>query len=202
MSKVIAESTRGADLKRINVQQRTFVQELLKDEKFRPTEAARKAGYKFPAQSANKLMNDPVVAAHIGKELYQRSLRANITADDVVKALANIGFFDIRKCFEDDGTLKNIVDIDEQTAAAIESIEVTTKTDDYGSVISTARLKFHSKIAALELIAKHLGMLNDKLNKETNVNVSVNLLGQLLGQVERKKSVIDADSILLEAEKT
>jgi phage terminase small subunit len=199
-TKLIQPSKRGANIERLTAQQRVFVEELLNDPKFKPTDAAKKAGYKAPSQAANKLMNDKVVAAYIGKELYLRSQRNQVTADEVLRALTDIAFFNIQSILEDDGTIKNIADIEEHMAFAIESIETTTRTDRNGDVTTQTKLKFHSKIAALELLAKHLGMLQERFKVEHSG--SVDIVAQILGEVESRKSVIDAESIRIEADKT
>jgi phage terminase small subunit len=146
-------------------------------------------------------MNDRKVAAYLGKQIHLRSQRTQVTADEVIRALANIAFFDIRKIFEEDGTFKAIVDMDEDTAAAIESVESTTRTDQYGNSTTTTKLKFHSKMSALDILARHLGMLDSRLKVEHTG--SVDIIGQILSKVESEKSnVIDSDAIRLEAEKT
>ena len=199
-SKLIQPSKRGADINRLTAQQRVFVEALLNDPSFRPGLAAKAAGYKQPSTAASKLMNDKVVAAYIGKELYLRSQRNEVTADAVLRGLANIAFFNVHSVLDENGNIKNLQDVDEDAAYAIESIEMTTREDQYGNVTTNTRLKFHSKMGALELLAKHLGMLHDKLKVEHSG--SIDILGQLLSQVETNKGVIDAEDIIREAVST
>ena len=56
------------------------------------------------------------------KELQLR--RHQVTADRVIAELAKLAFLDIRKAFDEEGKLKPIHEIDDDTAAAIAGLEV------------------------------------------------------------------------------
>jgi len=57
----------GYDPNKLTDQQKAFVMELLASENFCMTEAARNAGYKHPAQAANKLLKNKNIKAALGK---------------------------------------------------------------------------------------------------------------------------------------
>ena len=59
----------------------------------------------------------------------ERQQRLDISADGVLQQLARVAFFDPRKLFNHDGSLKNIVDLDVDTAAAIAGVEIVTSSE-------------------------------------------------------------------------
>ena len=91
-----------------------------------------------------------------------RRKRTQITQDDVVNELRRCGFANIKKYakWDDDGmTLEPSEELDDEDSAAVAS--VTSRKNQLGE--STVSFKMHDKVKSLELLARHLGMLNDKL---------------------------------------
>lgn len=69
-----------------------------------------------------------------------------------------LGFFDIRKLFDDDGKPLDISKLDNDTAAALVGLDVQDVADgdrNYAGFIK--KYKMADKIKALELLGKHLG---------------------------------------------
>ncbi len=85
----------------------------------------------------------------------------SVTQDMVVRELAGIAFFDIRKLFNDDGSLKRVQDLDGATAAAIASIEVV-EIGPGGQLELGKKFKSPEKLKALDLLGTHLGMFAKK----------------------------------------
>ena len=159
--------------------QTRFVEEYLRD--LNATQAAIRAGYKpdRAQQMGSENLSKPVVAAAIQAEMDARSKRTQVTADRVLQEIAKIAFADIRKAvsFGPDGvSIRPSEEIDDDTAAAISEVSETT-TKDGGS----KRVKLCSKEKALELAARHLGMLNDRLAVDNKVTINL---------AERMKEVI------------
>ncbi|MEL7966378.1 terminase small subunit [Vreelandella neptunia] len=95
-------------------------------------------------------------AAKIAAEQYQ------VEASDVIRQLVRMGFADVRKLFTPEGQLRSVHDMDDDTAAAIQSIEVVTKFipgpgDEPPEVEYLHKIKMVDKIKPLELIGKHMG---------------------------------------------
>lgn len=149
--------------KKLTPKQRRFVLEYLVD--LNATQAAIRAGYSRRTAEwiGPQLLTKTHVAAEIEKVMAERAKRTGITADRVLKELARIGFLDIRKAFNIDGSLKPLDELDDDTAAAIVGIEVNEMREDGVFVGYAKKIKLADKIAALEKIARHLGMFNDKL---------------------------------------
>lgn len=96
-------------------------------------------------------------------ELKQAMLdRHHITRERVLREYARIGFLDIRTAFTDEGGMKSVKDMDEDTAAAIMAIEVDDLYEGYGEARTkvgvTQKVKFHPKLPALDAMAKTLNI--------------------------------------------
>ena len=158
---LIEPRQRGADLTKLTVSERTFVAELLANNLFDPTRAARKAGYKAPSQAANKLMKRRRIKAALGKALKQRMDRCELTADRVLKEVEYCALRDPIALCDENGliVIDDLRRIPEQIRRCIDGIKCKQYTDENGGVTQTIELKLVSKAVALELAMKHFGML-------------------------------------------
>lgn len=184
---------------KLNNNQLIFVAELLADKGFNPTEAARKAGYKNPSQAANALLKNQLVHAAIGKAVYDRSQELHLSAEMVLKELMCIGFFNPKKMLNGQGQVMDLKDLPDEVAAAIQSFRITYTDEVEEGVFSRVKhvdIKFWDKPAALQLLAKHLGILQDKLIVDQRMQIDWNLLclppDNALDAVERK--ILDVES--------
>jgi phage terminase small subunit len=104
----------------------------------------------------------PEIQSRISVLQEERSKRCQVTQDEVIHELKRLGFSDMRKFAKwngDDVTLKDSDELTDDDAACVESLGQTTSLN--GGSLS---FKLHSKPKALELLARHLGMLNDKMS--------------------------------------
>ncbi|WP_370682253.1 terminase small subunit [Comamonas sp. GB3 AK4-5] len=164
--------------------QERFVAEYLID--LNATQAAIRASYsaRTAASQGERLLRNVEVAKAIQAAQAARAARTEITQDRVLQELARIAFFDIRKLYRDDGTMKDPHEMDADTAAALASIEVKEELErgevdeeledqPHGGALKrkrgelvagyTIKAKVFDKGSALQLAMRHLGMLNDKL---------------------------------------
>lgn len=174
--------------------QKMFCDEYLID--FNATRAYKEV-YKVKEETASangaRLLGNANIQAYINERMEDRKKRTEITQDMVLKELAKIAFFNIKNIYNEDGTLKSINDIDDDTASAISSVKTLQRAGamklDFGSdemplehiPEQTIEFKTNDKKGALELIGKHLGMF-----KETNMNINMNY-------EEYLNKVVDAD---------
>ena len=93
--------------------------------------------------------------------------RTEVTQDMVIKELARIAFFDIRKIFNQDGTLKKVHELDDDSAAAIASIELADIGAD-GQLVLSKKFKTEGKIKALNLLGVNMGMFVHKVEDVTD----------------------------------
>lgn len=139
-----------------------FIDEYLVD--LNATQAAIRAGYsdKTAYSMGQRLLKDVEVAAQIEQRQAQRAKRTELDADRVILELARLGLHDVRRLFDDHGRMKAINDLDDDTAAAVQSIEVVTRElprqkGDPVEVEYVHKVKLADKIKPLELIGRHLG---------------------------------------------
>lgn len=109
-------------------------------------------------------MSNVHVAAAIAEGRAERSERVGIAADRLLQELARVAFFDPRKAFNDDGSMKPLSELDDDTAAAIAGLDLAEIRDSEGQPIGVLKkIKIADKLVALDKLARHLGLLQDKL---------------------------------------
>ena len=137
------------------------------------TNAAIRAKYskKTAYSIGQRLLKNVEMQDYIQKLMDERSKRTNITRDKVLKELAHLGFSNIKNYIKasTDGFIvfKDIDQISEEDARAIESIKVNVKE---GKI----EFKLHSKTKTIEMMGRHLGMFLDKTEHSGKVEVEIN----------------------------
>lgn len=146
----------------LNDKQKRFVDEYLVD--LNATKAAERAGYskKTAYSIGQRLLKHVEIQKAIEKAQKNLSERTQITQERVLQEYAKIAFFDPRRMFNDDGTLKQISQLDDDVAAVIGGIDVVVDKSDKDEPDYTKKIKLIDKKGALDSIARHLGMFNDK----------------------------------------
>ncbi len=160
-------------------QQEKFAQEVVKGKSL--AEAYRLA---YPASlkwkddsvhnKASALGRNALVKARtalLAKEVEKAFVIDRVT---VLREIARIAFFDIRKLVNDDGTLVDLKNLDDDTAAAIAGLDVARVGNAMIGVGEILKFKIADKNAALEKLAKHLGLF------EVDNKQKADALGQLL----------------------
>jgi phage terminase small subunit len=149
----------------MNAKQTRFVEEYLID--LNATQAAIRAGYseRTAQEQSSRLLSNVMIQNEIASRIKDRERRTEVTHDRVLLEIARLAFNDPRKAFDQSGALLPIQEWPDEVAAAISSIKVNELKDFDGTVIGeTKEIKFWDKGKQLDLAARHLGMLNDKLN--------------------------------------
>ncbi|WP_020469710.1 terminase small subunit [Zavarzinella formosa] len=139
-------------------------------EAYRQSYDAKKATDKTIWEAASRLLTDSKVAARVEELKLAAIKRHEVTVSRVLREYAKLAFLDIRKAYDNEGHLKPIHELDDDTAAAIAAIDVVE--NQAGAEIGsngiriidsyTKKLKFVDKKAALDSLAKHLGMFVEK----------------------------------------
>ena len=143
--------------------QAAFVDEYLID--LNATQAAIRAGYsaKTAGVVGHENLKKPEIAELLSSRMAAREGRTEITQDRVLLELSRLAFLDIRKAFDASGNLKEVCELDDDTAAAIAGIEISESVGESGAVTRLKKIKFSDKRASLDLAGRHLGMWNDKV---------------------------------------
>lgn len=144
-------------------------------------QAAIRSGYspKTAEVQASRLLSIAKVAAAVAEGKKSAAEKLGITRERVLKEYARLAFLDIRRAFDDEGRLKPIQDIDDDTAAAIAGLETESlfegRGEDREHIGTLKKIKLSDKKAALDSLAKHLGLLSDQSNVTLNLNGQVSV---------------------------
>lgn len=158
-------------------QQERFCQEYVKD--LNGTQAAIRAGYseKSARSQASDLLTKPNIQKRVG------SLQATVTeanasiVDEIKKELRRIAFADPRavsRWNQSGVTMKDSSELTDDEAATI--MEVSEKVDQTGGSL---KIKQHSKLKALELLAKLEGAFVEKHEHEHRITLEELVSGSM-----------------------
>lgn len=138
-----------------------FVDEYLID--LNATQAAIRAGYsaKTADVQGSRMLRNVKVQQAISEAMAERSKRTGVNQDRVVLELAKIAFVKMTDIVDNQGRIKSSAT--EYDLACIESMKYKESESDTGSSVER-EVKISPKLKALELLGKHLGMWNDKLD--------------------------------------
>lgn len=137
--------------------------------------AAVRAGYS-PGSAAHHsylLMRNPKILARIEQLSEARRVRMQLSQDEVVRELMKIAFADITDYAnvekdEEGGykavTLKSTAELSGDKTGAVAGIRQGAK---------GIEIKLYDKLKALEILARHLGMLRDRVEVEENRELQV-----------------------------
>jgi len=134
------------------------------------TNAAIAAGWapKSAVVTASKLLRKPNIQARIVELQKKQTDKLDITAERVLAELAKMAFLDPRKFFNPDGSLKKVVELDDQTAASLAGIEHEKLFEHFGKgqakeTGTTTKIKIADKGINLERLGRHLKLFTDKV---------------------------------------
>jgi len=137
--------------------------------KFNASAAYLKAGFKGKPGKvsglAARLIADDRVAAAVAARLGSRLLSLQMSGDEALEGISNVARADIRKLFDERGNIRAIVDLDDEIADCLESVEVVARPVPGTRGQETEyvhKFKLHDKLRARELMAKAAGKLNGK----------------------------------------
>lgn len=141
--------------------QQRFVDEYLID--LNATQAAIRAGYsaKTADQQGSRMLANVKIKQAVAEKQAQRSKRTGVNQDRVVLELAKVAFAKMTDIVDSNGRIKE--DASPDDLACIESIKYKESDNEYGGSVER-EVKIASKLKALELLGKHLGMWSDKFN--------------------------------------
>lgn len=160
--------------------QRRFCEEYLVD--LNATQAATRTGYskKTAYSIGQENLKKPEIQKLIQKLMKERSERTQVTQERVVMELALIAFSDLADYLsieENTGVIipKSFDEMEEGKSRALESIKEdrAIKEDAKGeqvTVYDKVTFKLHSKIKALELLGRHLGMFIDNIKHSGKID--------------------------------
>lgn len=136
--------------------------------KFNKTEAARRAGYAQPESQSGRLFANKKIVAEIERRRRRLAEHFKVGPQEVLAELAKVGFLNIADFGEPDEDGFYHIDFGQMSRdqkAAIAEIQPVYDKD--GAQIGQ-KVKFYDKIAALDKLARNLGLFNDSLKLEAD----------------------------------
>lgn len=180
---------------KLTPKQMRFVDEWLID--FNGKQAAIRAGYsaRTAEATAARLLRNVKVQAEISRRQKDLQRRTEVTQERVIMELARVAFADAtdyvqvetRTVEKDDGT-----EVSYQTVTLTETAELSA--DQRAAIAGIKQgatgieIKLCDKLKALELLGRHIGMFNDKL--DIKATISENPFAGL--STEELRGVIDS----------
>jgi len=155
--------TKGNQKREMKDKRRRFVEEYLvcRD----ATKAAIAAGYARSTASARgyQFLREPGVAAIIAEHDRALTAKLHVTAERVLLEVSRLAFSDHRKLLNADGSPKLLHELDDDTAAALVSVESVTRAARGGEPASQVhKVKLGDKQPALVLLGRHLRLFTEK----------------------------------------
>jgi len=183
-----------AEFRKLTAKQQLFIDEYLVD--LNASKAAVRAGYsrRTARQIGEENLSKPDIARAVSRAMAERAERTRVSQDMVLHGLAKIAFYDIRKAFNANGTMKPIVEMDEETVAAIANMSVSERATDGGGVVRTQSVRLADRRAALVELGRHLGMFDAKLRiRDKAKNPIAELIRQVQGSALPVVAMPDGD---------
>lgn len=139
--------------------------------------------------------NHPAVKGRIAELMQLQFAALQIDALRVKEELARVAFGDVRGLFAEDGSLRHITDLDDDTAATISAIDVELKSQGPDAPPTTVvKIRRHDKMAALKILAQHFKIIGED---NDGVNQLANALTDRLNAA--KKRILTAeDAVIIE----
>lgn len=158
---------------KLTIKQERFVVEFPKD--WNMTQAALRAGYakRSARQSGSDNMKNPYILERIRKEIERLQKETGVTSEKVLLELGRIAFSDLTEFMAWSGEGANFYDsaeLDEEQRAVISEVQAETtryypRDEDAPSEERVKlKVKLYDKLAALDKLARHFGILKDKVD--------------------------------------
>jgi len=172
--------------RKLTAKQRLFVAEYLID--LNATKAAIRAGYSTRTAEwiGHQQLKKTQVSSAIQKAMDERAKRIGITQDRVLLEYARIAFYDPRKLVDANGKIIPFANLDEDTARAVVSFDMVSMEKSESELV---KVRLADKLAALNSLARHLGMFNDKMTVEVKGG-----LAERLARMREKRNASHADA--------
>lgn len=142
------------------------------------TQAAITAGYspKTAYSQGQRLLKAVEKSGELAAAAREASFAPGLTTERTLLELKRIALSDIRGVFNPDGSIKSLAEMDEDTSAAIASIEVVTRGEGDKKRVTT-KVKLWDKISALDQVMRHLGLFEPDNKQGNPLKIDIELIG-------------------------
>lgn len=178
----------------LNDKQEKFCLEYVKD--LNATQAYLRVYPKSSEESArrlgSKLLTNIDVQRRISDLKSKRAERVKLSGDMVIKRLADIAFAHIGlvATWDSEGrlTLKETKDLTEAELSAIDDIQCSPVSDGDGGLLGyKKRVKMKDSLKALELLSRHLGLLDGTSKGDGDGEAAARRILEALGRVRNRQ---------------
>lgn len=146
---------------------------------FNKREALLRAGYSEKTAEGNphSVFNHPFVVAEVERRQKELAKKNNVTAERIVQEFAKIGFSNLGDLVEvnpDGSAYLDMRKITPEQRAALSEFTVDEYEEGRGEgavAVKKFKIKFHDKKGALDSLARHLGMFNDKVEVSGELSI-------------------------------
>ena len=151
----------------------TIKEELFKNEYllngFNATRAYMKAyeeeNYNCAGAAAYVLIRNPKIRLEIDKQLTKTFTKMEVSNELLIASYVNQAFYDERSFFDEDGEFIGMQNLNIVQQMCIESLDVNERYDKDGNHLGTiTKIKFYSRKAAMDALAKYKGLITDNNN--------------------------------------
>ena len=120
-------------------------------------------------QYAQRMLKDVEVRDEIQRRLAETladaQIRTGITVERTLREVARLAYFDPKNCFDQDGNVKELHEMDEDTRAMFAPMEVEERFEGQGKdrrhVGYVKKMKVWDKNTALDKLMKHQGLYKE-----------------------------------------
>jgi phage terminase small subunit len=125
------------------------------------TKAYKSAGYahKNAEVCASQLLRNPKVAAAVAGKTAKTFDRLDYSVERTLQEIARLAFYDAAKLYEDDGSVKRMKDIDEDTRSVIAGMEVVELFEGDGEQKHVygllKKIKIYDRRGALDMLMRY-----------------------------------------------
>lgn len=168
---------------KLTPKQERFVDEYLTD--LNATQAAIRAGYskKTAGRQAMELLNKTHIAAEISSRKQQIANDTGITRDRIINEMARLAFFNIKGLVDDDGRPKQVHELSDDVAAAINGIEITIIGNQEDQESHVKKCRIPNKNKALENLAKILGYMDREGGNKDSAEMLAEAMNNLVSRL-------------------
>lgn len=122
-----------------------------------------RASKKVCEAQGSRYFNNEHTQQYLQEATSEVAKRADVTQERILQELACLGFYDIRKLFNDDGSPKAVSELDDDTARAIVGLDAVNIGNSEAGVGQILKLKLADKRSALVDMGKHIGMFKERI---------------------------------------
>lgn len=144
------------------------------------------------AKEAKLIRRRPAVVARIAELRRRQATQLILSRAEVLNGLARIASFDPRNLYDEDGEMIPLHELDDVTVASITGIKAQrlntpTEDDPTKTTLLTVEVKLADKKAALDSLAKAMGMFDTKV--EVTGKDGKDLIPQEISQIDLARRV-------------